>query len=77
MLSAQVLKNSIRIFQRAGLIGTDSDDTPANRLVVEEGIELDNAVNIDKRHAQRPRDFGRDRLRDPAIHFLSRVQGWQ
>jgi hypothetical protein len=71
-----MVKDSIRIFERARHIRTDSDHVFGGRFVVEEGIELDNAVHIRKRYMQCFRDLGGGFLRNPAIQFLSRVQGW-
>src|SRR5215211_4504979 len=77
MMSAEVLKYTIRIFERARLISTDSDDPLANRFVVEQRIELDHSMNIGERHAQSSGDLSCHGFRDPAIDFLGRMQGRQ
>jgi hypothetical protein len=69
-----MVQDPIPTFERTGLIGADSNDPFAYGFIVEERIELDNAVNIRKRHMQRSGDLRRDRFGKPAINSLGRMQ---
>jgi hypothetical protein len=76
VMRAKMVKESIRIFERADLICTDADNFPFNRFVIKEGIKLDDAVDVRQRNTQQPRHFRRDLLRKPVVNFLRGMEGW-
>jgi hypothetical protein len=76
MVKAKMMKDALCSFQGTSLIRTDSDDAFANRLIVEKRVKLDDPVDICQRHFQGFGNLCGNRLRNPAIHFLSGVQGW-
>ncbi len=73
-MSAEMIQDSVRAFQRAGLVGADADDPLTNWFIVEERIELDYPVNVCEGHAQGSGNLFRHGFGDPAVEFLRGVQ---
>jgi hypothetical protein len=48
MAAAQVLKNPIGTPECARYVGTNTDDSFSDRLVVEERVELDHSMHVRK-----------------------------
>ena len=49
MMVAEVAKDRITVLESASRIDADANDAPADRLVIEERVKLDDAVNIHER----------------------------
>jgi len=60
VILAKVLKYAVTTFERTGQVRANMDDAFAHGLIVEEGVELEDAMNIGKRNAHRASDGSGD-----------------
>jgi hypothetical protein len=74
MSFAEMLQESIRVFERAGLICANADDLFPYRFVVKKGIKLDHTMHVCKRDVKQFRDFTCYLFWKPAVKLLGRMQ---